>query len=51
MLVNENLLDLNADIVDNSNIVRLHIGRKGHHLTSHGTGKLAVNIIKMLKRL
>ena len=50
-LVNEKLKNLNTEIMDNSNIDWSHIGRKGLHLTPHGTGKLAVNIIKKLKSL
>jgi hypothetical protein len=50
-VVNEKLKNLNTEIMDNSNIDWSHIGRKGLHLTPHGTGKLAVNIIKKLKSL
>lgn len=49
--VNEKLKNLGADIIDNSNIDWSHLGRKGHHMTPHGTGKLAVNFIKTLKSL
>ena len=28
-----------------------HLGRKGLHMTPHGTGKLAINIIRKLKGL
>ena len=49
--VNEQLKHLGTDIMDNNNINWIHLGRKGHHLTPHGTGKLAMNIIKKLKSL
>ena len=49
--VNEQLKHLGTDIMDNNNIDWIHLGRKGHHLTPHGTGKLAMNIIKKLKNL
>ena len=50
-LVNEKLNDLQTDTIDNSNIDLLYLGRKGLHMTPHGTGKLAVNIIRKLKCL
>ena len=49
--VNDQLKNLGAEIIDNSNIDWSHLGRKGHHMTPHGTGKLAVNFIKTLKSL
>ena len=50
-LVNEKLNDLQTDTIDNSNIDLSYLGRKGLHMTPHGTGKLAVNIIRKLKCL
>ena len=47
-----NILDhLGLEIIDHSNITDIHIGKKGLHLNSHGTGKLAVNFLKALKNL
>ena len=48
---NERLINTGIQIIDNSNIERIHLGRKGHHLNPHGTGKLAMNFIKVLKTL
>ena len=45
------MLDQKMDIIDNSNIERTHLGRKGLHMKPHCTGKLAVNIIHVLKSL
>ena len=45
-LVDDKLKYLQTDTIDNSNIDLSHLGRKGLHMTPHGTGKLAVNIIK-----
>ena len=39
------------DVIDNSNITREHLGKQGLHMKPHGTGRLAVNIIKTMKRL
>ena len=50
-LVNEKLKDLQTDTIDNSIIDLSHLGRKGLHMTPHGTCKLAVNIIRELKGL
>ena len=41
----------NLESIDNSNISLEHVGKQGLHLNPHGTGKLAVNIIKTLKQL
>lgn len=38
-------------LLDNSNIKPPHIGRKGLHLNEHGTKKMAMNIISLIKRL
>lgn len=49
-LVNDKIFKLNWDIINNENINGSHIGRKGLHMLPHGTGKLALNIIKRLKQ-
>ena len=38
-------------IMDNNNITREHLEKKDLYMNTHGTGKLAINLIKMLKRL
>ena len=48
---NEQLFRLGLDLIDNTNITDGYLGRKGLHFTQHGTGKLAVNIVKCIKRL
>ena len=49
--VNERLVNSGLQIIDNSNITRQHLGKRGLHMNPHGTGKLAVNLIKVLKTL
>ena len=44
-----NLLDI--DLIDNSNILREHLGNKGLHLNGRGAGRLAMNIISLIKQL
>lgn len=39
------------DFMDNSNIHSEHLGRKGLHLNSKGTGRLAMNTINLLRKL
>ena len=46
---NVNMAKNNFESIDD--ISREHAGKQGLHLNPHGTGKLAVNIIKTLKRL
>ena len=46
---NELLSKLGIPQIDDSNITCMHLGKKGLHLNSHGTGKLVVNFLKMLK--
>ena len=41
----------NVKLINNSNIVRKHIGRGGLHLNDYGTAKIAMNIISLIKRL
>ena len=48
---NEKLVNSEVSVIDNNNITREHLGKKGLHMNTHGTGKLAINMIKMLKRL
>ena len=48
---NVNMAKNNLESIDNSNISCEDVGKQGLHLNPHGTGKLAVNIIKTLKRL
>ena len=47
----DNLNRLNVYVLDNSNISEIHLGRKGLHLNGRGTGRLALNIISMIKQL
>ena len=48
--VNE-LFTLQLDIVDNNNITKSELTRKGLHLNDIGYGKLAVNFIRKIKNL
>ena len=50
-MTNNRLAHLDIRVINNNNINGKHLGRKGLHLNSHGTGKLAVNFIKVLKTL
>ena len=45
------LNNLNIRILDNSNIYDVHLGRKGLHLNGRGTGRLALNIMSLIKQL
>ena len=47
--VNELLFTLQLDIVDNNNITKNELSRKGLHLNDIGDGKLAVNFIRKIK--
>ena len=49
--VNELLSKMNIPIIDNNNITRDHLGKKGLHLNPRGIGKLAVNFVKSLRNL
>ena len=49
--VNEKMSEKGMYVINNSNIVRSHLGKKGLHMNPHGTGKLAINIINFLKSL
>ena len=50
-MTNSKLNSVGIDIIDNNNITRKHLGKKGHHMTPYGTGRLAINIINTLKSL
>ena len=50
-ITNTKLNTVGVDIIDNNNITRKHLGKKGHHMTPYGTGRLAMNIINTLKSL
>ena len=50
-ITNTKLNSVGVDIIDNNNITRKHLGKKGHHMTPYGTGRLAMNIINKLKSL
>ena len=51
-MTNEKLANSDElSIMDNNNITQEHLGEKGLHVNTHGTGKLAINLIKMLKCL
>ena len=41
----------NFYIMDNSNLVRKHIGKKGLHLNQYGTARLAMNLISLIQGL
>ena len=40
-----------VSILDNSNIEGMHIGKKGLHLNGRGTGRIALNIINLIRKL
>ena len=48
--INESISNMGL-YIDNSNITREHLGKKGLHMNPHGTGKLAINFINILKKL
>ena len=50
-LLNNHLKDLAIDLVDNDNIDGTCLGKKGLHLNSKGSGKLAVNFIKKVRSI
>ena len=47
--INELLFTLQLDIVDNNNITKSELTRKGLHLNDIGYGKLAVNFVRKIK--
>ena len=48
---NELLSKLDVPMMDNGNITEKHLAKKKLHLSSYGIGLLALNVIKILKRL
>ena len=48
---NRYIHNLGIEIIDNSNISRKHMGRKGLHLTPFGTAQLVINFLRVLKSL
>ena len=42
---------LDTTILQNNNILADHLGKKGLHLNGFGTGRLAKNLIEMIKEL
>ena len=49
--VNAMLSNCGVRLINNSNILREHLGRKGLHMNPYGTGKLAINLIRVLNIL
>ena len=43
--------NLDLFIMDNSNIGESHLGKKGLHLNTHGTSRLAMNFISVIRNL
>ena len=43
--------NLNIKVMDNTNIHDKNLGKKGLHLNGRGTGKLALNIMSMIRQL
>ena len=50
-MTNQNMASRGLCILDNGNISRSHLGRKGLHMNPRGTGRLALNMIKALRSL
>ena len=48
--VNKNLETLNLECIKNGNISAQHLGWKGLHLNSKGTGKLALNFLNPIQK-
>ena len=48
--VNKNLETLNLECIKNSNISAQHLGQKGLHLNSKGTGGLAINFLNHIRK-
>ena len=49
---NKKLSNLKIPIMNNSNITSKYLGKKGLHLTSpHGSGRLAMNLISLIRKL
>ena len=43
------LVDLNLPSLDNRNLVRKHVGRKGLYINDYGTARYAMNLISLIK--
>ena len=50
-MVNERLFTIESGYMNNDNIDRAHIGKKGLHLNDRGVGRLVLNIVKWLNDL
>ena len=48
--LNNHFLQLKIDIVDNRNIYRKHLSRKGLHLNESGSRRLAINFLGPIKK-
>ena len=44
------MMHLDTPLIDNSNIISDHVGRRGLHLNFRGSAKLASNFINMLQK-
>ena len=49
--VSTKLENLNISTLDNSNITDIHLGRKGLHLNRRGNGRLALNLMSLIREL
>ena len=49
--VNDMLSNCGVRLINNSNILREHLGRKGLHMNPYGTGKIVINLIRVLETL
>ena len=52
---NKFLLELRDEgglkLMDNTDILKSHLGRKGLHLSDRGTGKLITNFVNFIKQM
>ena len=46
-----NVYELNINLLDNGNITEEHLGKKGLHLSKRGAGRLALNIMYLIRQL
>ena len=44
------LVGLNLPCINNCNLTRKHIGKKGLHLNNYGTARYAMKLISLMKR-
>ena len=49
--VNQHISSLKLKVIENDNITAKHLDDKGLHLLDIGTGKLAVNFIKTIRKI